>query len=67
MCGADGDRRVVEVSKLQSGQRQDHGDDRQRGGGQGGLHPELEPGESDHDTTPNADLRPGLGLCAWPM
>jgi hypothetical protein len=28
------------------------------------LHPELEPGEPDHDTTPNPDRRPGLGLRA---
>ena len=39
----------------------------QRGSGQGGLHPELEPGEPDHDTTFNPGRRRGLGLRAWPM
>ena len=53
MRSAAGDGRVVEVNEVRSGQRQDDGDDRQCAGGYGGLHPELKPGEPDHDTTPN--------------
>ena len=54
---ACGDSRVVKVDKAGAGHCQDDRNDCQRAEGHRGLRAELEPGEPDHDTTPNRGRR----------